>query len=106
MLRDPLQRPSEVVAQRAEQAAAERRRAGGNVGGEPVEQDTRLLQRARRIAPREHAGGPGRQIRPAALAGLEQHAARPGQRLQRRRRLEASRGSDVREHGARMGSSR
>ena len=104
-LRDRLERPGEVVAQRAEQPAGERRSARRHVGREPVEQRARLLQRARRIAPREHGGGPRREVRPAALSRLEQDAPRPRQRVQRRRRLDAARGDGVREHtGARSQS--
>ena len=101
-LRDRLERAREVVAERAEQAAGERRRAGRHVGGEAVEQHARLLQRAGGVAPREHGRGPRREVRPAALARLEQHAARARERVQRRRGLDAARRDDVREHaGAR-----
>ena len=97
-LRDRLERADEVVAERAEQAAAEGRRAGRHVGGEAVEQRARLVQRPGGIAPREHGGGPRREIRPAALSRFQQHAARASQRAQCRSRLDAARRDGVREH--------
>ena len=101
-----LERAGEVVAQRAEQAAAERRRARRHVGGEPVEQFARLAParppgRAARARRRATARGTTSDPRPTPAGRCP---ARPAP--QRRRRLDAARRDGVREHAGARSQSR